>query len=220
MPTNNSESDIVVYDMDGTLFHGDCGAAFIKHQIKGNFLRLLLSALIAPIAFPMLHIPSLRKLGVSTYLWTASVGISEAAYTILLNDYIGQYRIRPIEAVLTECRKDIADGRRVVIATGAGYEMASAFIRQLGMENQVGLVTSKSRRFFGGMISSVQSNGEVKLQELIKQGYSPPYLRAYSDTATDLPILRAASQAFLVNYREKDRRFLSSQLGDKLQVIN
>jgi phosphatidylglycerophosphatase C len=206
--------------MDGTLFRGDCGAAFITQQIKGNFLRLLLSIAIAPIAFPMLHITSLRKLGVSAYLWIASIGLSEAVYKILLNNFIAQYRIRPIEPVLTECRKDIADGRKVVIATGAGYEMASAFIKHLGMENQVGLVTSKSRRFFGGMISSVQSNGEVKLQELIRHGYPPPYLRAYSDTASDLPILQAASKAFLVNYREKDRKYLSRKLGEKLRLID
>ncbi len=215
-----TEPNTVIYDMDGTLFRGDCGGAFITQQIKGNFLRLLLSIAIAPIAFPMLHIPSLRRLGVSAYLWIASIGLSETAYKNLLNNFIAQYRIRPIEPVLTECRKDIADGRKVVIATGAGYEMASAFIKHLGMENQVDLVTSKSRRFFGGMISSVQSNGEVKLLELIKHGYPPPYLRAYSDTASDLPILNAASKAFLVNYREKDRKYLSWKLGEKLQVID
>lgn len=220
MPTSNPAADIVVYDMDGTLFRGDCGGAFIKQQIKGNFLRLLLSIVIAPVAFPMLHIASLRRLGVSAYLWIASIGLSETKYKSVLNSFITQYRIRPIESVLAECHKDIADGRRVVIATGAGYEMASAFIKHLGMENQVGLVTSKSRRFFGGMISSVQSNGEVKLQELIKHGYPPPYLRAYSDTASDLPILQAAAKAFLVNYREKDRKYLSRKLGEKLRVID
>jgi phosphatidylglycerophosphatase C len=215
-----TETNTVIYDMDGTLFRGDCGGAFITQQIKGNFLRLLLAIVIAPIAFPMLHIPSLRRLGVSAYLWIASIGLSETAYKNLLNNFIAQYRIRPIEPVLIECRKDIADGRKVVIATGAGYEMASAFIKHLGMENHVSLVTSKSRRFFGGMISSVQSNGEVKLQELIKHGYPPPYLRAYSDTASDLPILNAASKAFLVNYREKDRKYLRRKLGEKLQVID
>lgn len=220
MPTNSLETGIVVYDMDGTLFRGDCGGAFIKQRIKASIGRLALSLLAAPVAYPMLYIPSLRRIGVSIYLWIASVGMSELAYTSLLNEFIAQYRICPIEPVLSECRKDIAEGKRVVIATGAGYEMASAFIKKLGMENQVGLVTSKSRRFFGGMISAVQSNGDVKLQELIKHGYPPPYLRAYSDTASDLPILLAASKAFLVNFKEKDRGFLSKKLGDKLQVID
>ncbi len=220
MPTSESESNIVVYDMDGTLFRGDCGGAFIKQQIKGNVGRLLLSVLIAPFAFPMLFIPTARRIGVSAYLWIASVGLSEATYKKILDDFIAQYRIRPIEPMLSECRKDIAEGRKVVIATGAGYEMANAFIRHLGMENRVGLVTSQSARFFGGMISSIQANGETKLRELIKHGYPPPYLRAYSDTASDLPILRAATKAFLVNYREKDRAFLFKKLGKKLQVID
>ncbi|MGH8106244.1 MAG: haloacid dehalogenase-like hydrolase, partial [Arenimonas sp.] len=156
MPTNKLETDIVVYDMDGTLFRGDCGGAFIKQRIKANPWRLLLSAVIAPVAFPMLSIPSIRKFGVSAYLWIASVGISEENYKKILADFIAQYRIRPIEPVLSECRKDIAEGRNVVIATGAGHEMASAFIRHLGIESQVGLVASQSSRFLGGRISSVQ----------------------------------------------------------------
>lgn len=220
MPTNKIEINIVVYDMDGTLFRGDCGGAFIKQRIKASFWRLLLSILIFPIAFPMLYISSMRRFGVSAYLWTASVGISEENYKEILCAFIAQYRIKPIEPVLSQCRKDISEGKQVVIATGAGYEMASALIRHLGMENQVGLVTSQSKRFCGGMISEVQCNGEVKLQQLVKHGYPPPYLRAYSDTASDLPILRSAAIAHLVNYREKDRQFLCSTLGTKLQVID
>ncbi|MGH8108921.1 MAG: haloacid dehalogenase-like hydrolase [Arenimonas sp.] len=219
MPTNKLETDIVVYDMDGTLFRGDCGGAFIKQRIKANLWRLLLSAVIAPVAFPMLSIPSIRKFGVSAYLWIASVGISEENYKKILADFIAQYRIRPIEPVLSECRKDIAEGRNVVIATGAGHEMASAFIRHLGIESQVGLVASQSSRFLGGRISSVQCNGKTKLRELIKYGYHPPYLRVYSDTASDWPILQSGITAHLVNYREKDRQYLSRLLGDKLQLI-
>lgn len=220
MPTNKTDADIVVYDMDGTLFRGDCGGAFIKQRIKANLWRMLLSVVIAPIAFPMLYIPSIRRFGVSAYLWIASVGIGEAAYKKILDVFIAQYRIRPIEPVLAECRKDIAEGRKVVIATGAGYEMASAFIRHLGMENQVSLIASRSKRAFGGMISAVQCNGEIKLQQLIKNGYHPPYLRVYSDTASDLPILQSGTTAFLVNYCEKDRRFLMKKLGEKLRIIN
>ena len=219
MPTNKPGTEIVVYDMDGTLFRGDCGGAFIKQRIKASIGRLVLSLLVAPFAYPMLHIPSLRRLGVSIYLWIASVGMTESGYSEILEQFIEQYRINPIEPVLSECRKDIAEGKKVVIATGAGQEMASAFIRRLGMENQVGLVTSQSARFFGGMISAVQCNGEVKLSELIRNGYLPPYKKAYSDTASDLPILRSAETAFLVNYREKDLHFLKMKLGKKLQAI-
>ena len=136
MLTNKIEPDIVVYDMDGTLFRGDCGAAFIKKQIKGNFLRLLLTILITPVAFPLLHIPSLRKIGVSAYLWVASVGIDEAGYSKILGQFINQYRIRPIDVVLSQCRKDIAEGRKVVIATGAGREMTKAFMQRLDLLEQ------------------------------------------------------------------------------------
>ena len=219
MPTNKTNTGIVVYDMDGTLFRGDCGGAFIKQRIKASFGRLALSVLVAPVAYPMLYIPSLRRLGVSIYLWIASVGMTESAYSRILDEFIAQYRIRPIEPVLSECRKDIAEGRQVVIATGAGREMASAFIRHLGIDRQVGLVTSQSARFLGGMISAVQCNGEVKLSELIRHGYQPPYLKAYSDTASDLPILQSADAAFLVNYRDKDQVYLSRRLGEKLTLI-
>lgn len=205
MPTNKTETEIVVYDMDGTLFRGDCGAAFIKQRIRASIGRSILSVLVAPLALPMLYIPTARRWGVSAYLWIASAGISESGYQRLLAEFIAKYRIRPIEPVLAECRKDIAEGRNVVIATGAGHELATAFIRELGLSDQVGLVASQSSRFFGGMISSVQCNGEVKLNELIKHGYKPPYLRVYSDSASDLPILLAGIHPVLVNASKRDR---------------
>ena len=205
--------------MDGTLFRGDCGAAFIKQRIKGNIWRLLLALVIAPLAVPMMHIALFRKIGVSAYLWAASVGVDEITYSKALDDFITQYRLKPIPNVLAQCRKDIAQGRTVVIATGAGLELTTAFMKQLDLFEHVHLVTSQSRRFLGGMISSVQCNGETKLQQLIKHGHAPPYLRVYSDSAMDLPILRSTSAAYLVNYREKDRQFLSRSLGEKLHLL-
>ncbi|MEO8001926.1 MAG: HAD family hydrolase [Arenimonas sp.] len=220
MPTNELETNTVVYDMDGTLFSGDCGAAFIKQRINGSIWRLLLAIIIAPLAFPMMRIAQFRKIGVSAYLWVASVGVDETAYSKALDDFITQYRIKPVHNVLAECRKDIIEGRKVVIATGAGRELTNAFMKQLDLYGHVHLVTSQSRRFFGGMISSVQCNGETKLQELIKHGHPPPYLRVYSDNAMDLPILRSTNKAYLVNYHEKDRKFLMEKLGEKLQLLD
>jgi len=220
MPTAPVESNTVVYDMDGTLFRGDCGAAFIKQRIHDNLWRLLLAVIIAPFAFPLMNIAPLRKIGVSAYLWVASVGANEIAYSKTLEDFIAQYRIRPIDKVLAQCRKDIAEGRKVIIATGAGAEMTTAFMRRLELLDHVQLITSHSKRFFGGRIASVQCNGETKLQELIKHGHPPPYLRVYSDSAMDLPILRSTNTAYLVNYREKDRQFLSRNLGARLHLID
>ncbi|MEO6171500.1 MAG: HAD family hydrolase [Arenimonas sp.] len=223
MPTSNCETNIVVYDMDGTLFRGDCGAAFIKQRINGSAWRLLLAILIAPIAFPMMSIAPLRKLGVSSYLWIASVGISEVEYSQILGAFSAQYRIRPVENVLAACRKDIADGKQVVIATGAGSEMTKAFMQHLDLLDRVHLVTSQSKRFLGGMISAVQCNGETKLQELIKHGYLPPYLRVYSDSAMDLPILLSTEQPILVNAsmkdREKCRKYCRNLLEPELNQI-
>ena len=220
IPTIQNELNTVVYDMDGTLFRGDCGAAFIKQRIKGSIWRLLLAIVIAPLAVPMMHIATFRKIGVSAYLWTASVGAGEIAYSKALDDFIAQYRLKPIPNVLAQCRKDITEGLTVVIATGAGLELTTAFMKQLDLFEHVHLVTSQSRRFLGGMISSVQCNGETKLQELIKHGHPPPYLRVYSDSAMDLPILRSTNTAYLVNYRESDQQFLSKILDKKLHLID
>jgi phosphatidylglycerophosphatase C len=202
---NESNLNTVVYDMDGTLIRGDCGKAFIIQSIKASTLRFILALFVAPVALPMMQFGPTRKAGVSACSWVASVGLSDAAYTKALENFIAAYRIRPIEFTLRQCQQDIRNGRKVVIATGANLEMTRAFMQALGLLENVHLVTSTSKRFMGGVIAKVQCNGKTKLQELIKQGFHPPYLRVYSDSAMDLPILLATKQPILLNASVKDR---------------
>jgi phosphatidylglycerophosphatase C len=202
---NESNLNTVVYDMDGTLIRGDCGKAFIIQSIKASVWRLILALFVAPIALPLMQFGATRKMGVSACSWVASVGLSDAAYASALENFIAGYPIRPIEFTLKQCQQDIRDGREVVIATGANLEMTRAFMQALGLLENVHLVTSTSKRFMGGVISKLQCNGKTKLQELIKQGFHPPYLRVYSDSAMDLPILLATKQPILLNASAKDR---------------
>jgi phosphatidylglycerophosphatase C len=205
IPTTQNKLNVVVYDMDGTLIRGDCGEQFIRERIKTSFWRTLLVIPIAPLAFTLLGIPSIRKFGVSAFHWVATVGMNDTSYAQALNEFIQNYSLRPLQKVLAQCREDIASGREVVVATGASEQMAKGLLQRLQLADDVSLVASQTRWFFGGLISSVQCNGEVKLKELIKQGYVPPYLRVYSDSALDIPILLSTSQPILVNARPRDR---------------
>jgi phosphatidylglycerophosphatase C len=206
IPITQNELNIVVYDMDGTLIRGDCAERFIRNSIKASFWRSLLFLLIAPIAYPLLSMPSIRKSGVSAFLWVATVGLSETEYLKRLDHFIEHYPLRPIEPVLAQCRKDIADGLHVVIATGASEYIARGLLKRLTLIGPVRLVASQTKRFLGGLVSSVQCNGEIKLQQLILKNFQPPYLRVYSDSALDLPILLSTTQPILVNASERDRK--------------
>jgi phosphatidylglycerophosphatase C len=204
-PTTQNELNIVVYDMDGTLIRGDCGERFIRGLIKASVWRTLLAIPAAPLAFLLLRIPSIRKFGVSAFHWLATVGMNDASYAEALNIFIANYSLRPLQKVLAQCREDIANGRTVVVATGASEHTAKGLLQRLQLADEVGLVASQTTWFCGGLVSSVQCNGDVKLQQLIKQGYTPPYLRVYSDSALDLPILLATAQPILVNASARDR---------------
>jgi phosphatidylglycerophosphatase C len=205
IPTIQNKLNAVVYDMDGTLIRGDCGERFIRERIKTSFWRTLLVIPIAPVAFTLLHIPSIRKFGVSAFHWVATVGMNETSYAQALNEFIQNYSLRPLHKVLAQCREDIASGREVVIATGASEQMAKGLLQRLQLANDVSLVASQTKWFLGGLISSVQCNGEIKLKQLINLGYVPPYLRVYSDSTLDLPILLSTPQPILVNASLRDR---------------
>lgn len=58
--------------------------------------------------------------------------------------------------------------------------------------------------------------GEAKLRALVEEGFPPPYVRAISDAAIDLPLLRAAREAVLVNASARCRTIVRQALGARL----
>lgn len=189
---------VVVYDFDGTLVRGDSGDAFMRWLLARDWRRRLAAFAVAPVGLPMLLWPRMRRRGVSLFLWLATVGLDDRAFEDALREFCAVHRIRPIEPVLQCLVRDVAAGHRVVIATGALEGLAMHLLGQLDLATPPELVGSTMERFAGGYVVGVQANGRAKLRRLALAGIHPPFDQAYSDSASDLPLLAASVERVLV----------------------
>lgn len=211
---SNGGGDVVVYDFDGTLVEGDIGAAFIRHLLQGWRRALLLP--FAPLGLALMRLEATRRAGVSIFLFFGALGRSVGTIEALAERFAEARPMRPRERELAWVRADVRDGHRVVVATGAFEPLARVALRRLGVYPGVTLVASRLRPRWGSAGVARHCTGEAKLRALVEEGFPPPYVRAISDAAIDLPLLRAAREAVLVNASDRCRSKVRKAIGPRL----
>lgn len=219
MASTKPEPATVVFDFDGTLVRGDCGAAFVHWLLRRNPLRWLPALLASPLLLPLLGLPATRRFAVSAYLWLATVLLRRGRFDALLTRFVAHYPLRPVAPAIAALQEEVSRGHRVVVATGALQQLADGLLRRLGLRGHVALIASETRRWGGGLVVRVQCNREHKLRQLHALGFPGPYLRAYSDTWSDHPLLDAAEAPVLVNGDANARRRLRRRYGKRLRVV-
>lgn len=215
----SSGPERVVFDLDGTLVRGDCGDALIRALIARHWLRRVGALLALPFGFPMMAFPPLRRRGVSLFLWLGTVGLAPEELARRIDEFLQHYPFRPLPYAVEALERELAAGHRVAIATGASRELAENLVQRLGVAGRVTLIASEMRPFAGGQVAAVQCNGKVKLTELERHDFAPPYLRAYSDSWTDHPLFGAARLAVAVRCPPRDLKRLEARFGERLQVL-
>ncbi len=211
---------IVVFDLDGTLVLGDCGDAMIRSLLSAYWLRRLTGILALPLGIPMMAFPPTRRRGVSLFLWLGTVGLASVELTRRIDEFLREYPFRPLPYAVAALERELAAGNRVVVATGALRVLAASLLRRLNMADRVSLVASEMQPFAGGQSVRVQCNGQIKLLELERAGFAPPYLRAYSDSWSDHPMLAAARTPVAVRCTERDLDRLRDRFGERLQILS
>lgn len=209
----------VVFDFDGTLIHGDCGVDFVRWLLARNPLRWLPALLLTPLLGPAMHVSLLRRHAVSSFLWLATAGLKPTQFDALLVRFVEQYPLRPIHASVQALREELSRGHRVVIATGAFQPLADALLRRLDVRHMISLVGSQARRWSGGLVVGAHCNREAKVKQLHEHGFPGPYLRAYSDSWSDRPLLDQAQVPILVNGNSDTSRRMRKRYGKPLRIV-
>jgi phosphatidylglycerophosphatase C len=211
---------IVVFDLDGTLVLGDCGDALIRRLLGASWLRRLAALVAMPVCGPMMAFAPSRRRGVSAFLWLGTVGLAPAELTRRIDAFLRDYPFRPLPYAVAALEREIAAGHRVAVATGALRVLAEHLLQRLGVAGRVVLVASEMQAFAAGQVASVQCNGTVKLRELERAGFAPPYLRAYSDSWSDHPLFAASRTPIAVRCPERDLDRLRERFGERLQLLS
>ena len=192
---------LVLFDLDGTLLRGDSGTRLIVGLLIRSPWRVLVAALLVPFLGPLILIPSTKAAGASGFLWVATVGLPEYRLQQRVQAEASRTAERKhklaIPAAWRLLRDHQAHGHHIVIVTGCWENLAQPSLQRLGLEGFT-LVGSRTRTFLGGYVSYRHCYGPRKLECLAEHGIHPPWDYAYSDSASDLPVLSQARQPALV----------------------
>lgn len=212
----------VVFDLDGTLVAGDSFGAFLRHLITRHCLRLAAAVLTAPVWVPAFLVPPARLTAERYLVWLAAVGMDEGAFAVACQDFATQHAGpeagRTAAAALIRVHEHLVAGDRVLVATGCAAPLAHQLCAVIGLE-EVEVVASTLVRRRWSLPRAVPARGEAKLRALEAAGVRLPVDHAYSDSYSDLPLLRAARTAHLVDPTARDLVRLQRVLGEDVEVL-
>ena len=224
-PAARASEVIVIFDFDKTLVTFDTGTAFIQGLIQRSAARTALAAVLAPIAGPLLllPIPITRLIGLSLFLWAATVGRGPDGFRELQREFgeaFGENRTRGrvIEVMVEALRQHVRAGHRVVVISGCFDSIVELILRRL-VDGPIEVIGSRVRHFARGMIGEQHCIGAAKVRRALEMGLPDrPWDVGYSDSALDLHVLRRCKRRVLVNPSARTLAACRRALGDGFEV--
>ena len=214
---------VVVFDLDGTLVAGDSFGAFLRHLLARQPARLAAALLTLPLWLPVLAVGRLRVAAERGLVWLATAGLDDDAFAAAARAFAaghaGAAGGRTAAAAVERLRDHVARGDRVVVATACALPLAAEVCRVAGLGGVEVVASDLRRTRWGPPARTVPARGEGKLQALRAAGVPLPVDHAYSDSASDLPLLRAARVPHVVDPSPRDLARLRAALGPDVEVL-
>lgn len=214
---------VVLFDFDGVIVRHQTLELYFRERLTGmGRWRLLLGLPVLP--FIPLLIPTVagsRLLG-RMFLRVVTFGRREATYRRQAAAFARAYARRPgvfLRDAVATLRRHVDAGDRVVIVSGNDLTLVEAILDEV---NLVGyeLIASSTRGGPLGVHFTVHNVEVMKVRTLDKAGIPRPWAIAYSDSLSDLAMLRAADRAVLVNPSPREEKKARRALADKLEVVH
>lgn len=202
----------VLFDFDGVLFRGDSYSLFMRERYAASLFRRLL--LLPALPWLLITLPISWRLSVRTLVHIGLLGVSERRYTELATAFAESLVRRPGQFFrdgLNALRRHQMAGDRVVVVTGCEQTVARSIIDQLGLDG-IEVLASQFRPGPFGMRVKLHNVGRRKLARLAAFGIGE-WQVAYSDSLADIPMLKPAAEAVLVNGTPKVCKKLEKALG-------
>lgn len=206
----------MLFDLDGVLIRGDSFALFMRRKGAVGWRRAT-GLLTLPVAAPLAAVPALRSRAIRLVVRGALVGMAVEEFHRRTQDFgtaLAHEPGRVMSDGVAAVHEHLRSGDRVVVVTASEETLARALLDALGLAG-VELVASQVH----GPAAVVHNRGEEKVRQLAAHGIGPQWQVAYSDSLTDLPMLRGARRAVLVNPRPRDLARARAELGDGLVAM-
>ena len=220
--TPSAQADLIVFDFDNTLYRGDSGGSLVASLLRRRAWRTALALLATPFLAPLIAMLPTRRIGISSFVWIATVGLhGRREFDDLIDHYVldneARLRARILPLGIEALHAHRAAGDRVVVATGAPPELARAILAFVAHED-VPVVGTEVGPRFGAVIARRHCHAANKLVMLREAGFAGPIVRAYSDSTADMPLLREARHAVVVNPKPSARDDFRKALGNDVDM--
>jgi phosphatidylglycerophosphatase C len=204
-------SRTVLFDFDGVLFQDDAFELFIRHRYDSPVHKLL-AVLTAP--WWLLCGVFSRRLAARALTHVALCGLGAERYQFAAEAFADQLVRRPRQFYrdgLNALRRHLEEGDEVIVVTGCERILVTRLLSQLGLP-ELAVVASQLKPGLFGMRVHVHNVGRRKVQNLAAKGVESWRL-AYSDSFQDMPMLKQAGEAVLVNGTPKLCKRVEKALG-------
>jgi len=209
----------VLFDFDGVLFRSDSYGVFMRERFRGSLLRRLM--LLPALPWMLLTWPISWRLPIRTAVHIGLLGVGERRYTEAATAFAASLVRRPGQFFrdgLHALRRHQADGDRVIVVTGCEQTVVKTILEQLGLEG-LEVLASELKPGLLGMRVKFHNVGRRKLVKLKALGVTEWQL-AYSDSLQDIPMLKPAAGAVLVNGTPKICKRLEKVLGRSVTRVD
>jgi phosphatidylglycerophosphatase C len=203
----------VLFDMDGVLVKGDSFALFMRRagavgwRRATGFVGMLASA-------PLALVPRQRSRAIRLVVRAGLLGMSTEEFrrrAKAFGEALASEPGRVGKEGIRAAQDHLKAGDRVIVVTASEETLARAYLDRIGLHG-VELIASQ-------VDDGVHNRGAAKVDQLAARGISPPWQVAYSDSLIDLPMLRGAQRAVLVNASQRTLTKARTALGDRLVPV-
>lgn len=219
---DDASATVVVFDFDGTLFHGDLGFEWLRWLLLRSPARHVLLWSLLPVWGALFLRPRWVQHGVRICFLIATLGRPQTTPAAFLRARGDAMRRRLFAAGLAALDTERRAGHRVVIATGEHPGLVECLLADLpgGCPPVLGSTVIPGRF---GLDLRHHLQGRRKRDALERAGYGRRYRRCYTDSATDAALIRASEEAVIVGVdtgrRERFRRRIAAP-GTVLRWMN
>ncbi|TAH45457.1 MAG: haloacid dehalogenase-like hydrolase [Gammaproteobacteria bacterium] len=213
---------VVLFDFDGVLMRGDAFTAFMRWHLGRSGWRLAACALLMPVLASFLALRPTRMRALGAVVRVALLGLDNTRFERLLDRFVPEFVQRPrifIRDGIRELRRHMQAGEHVIVVSGCEERLLRRIFDAIGLA-EIELISSRLREGRLGMRKQVHNIGRTKPLQLAAYGIESPWDVAYSDSAHDIPMLKGAREAVLVNASEETRQRVARALGQAPRSVN
>ncbi|GAB3053022.1 HAD family hydrolase [Intrasporangium mesophilum] len=221
-PEADDRTPTAMFDFDGVLLRGDSTVSYLARTLRRS-PRLLTRVAAPALAFAT----ATRRANDEDVTRHAARVISLCLKGAGLRDVTESLKAEGVHLALTperSCAPALStlrslrtEGVRVVVNTAAPDQLVRSWLATLDLAD-VPVVASTLAQGSNGVILARHNRGERKVRGASDAGYGSRWTFAFADSIADLPMLKRASQPFLVNPSRRTRAIVRDLVDEIIEV--